>query len=104
MMSTFTEPYEYFQFRDWCCVLTLISSHVSLTAILISRFLMDLQEANNATTHQHSHISSIGSLNFNRFIGSLGSSLPAPALGEASCQVLDDEPEDRVDSVSDEVA
>ena len=50
---------------------------------------MDLQEANNAMMHQHSHTSSIGSLNFNRFIGSLGSSLPAP--GEPSSQVPDDE-------------
>ncbi len=54
----------------------------SITAILVSRFLMDLQEANNATTHQHSHISSMSSLNFGRVIGSLGSSLPAP--GEIS--------------------
>ena len=51
---------------------------------------MDLQEANNATMHQHSQVSSIESLNFNRFIGSIGSSLPAP--GETSSQVPDDEP------------
>ena len=39
--------------------------------------------------HQHSQVSSIGSLNFNRFIGSLGSSLHAP--GEPSSQVPDNE-------------
>ncbi|KAI0774576.1 hypothetical protein C8Q74DRAFT_1218311 [Fomes fomentarius] len=39
-------------------------------------------EANNAATHQHSQVSSMSSLNFNRVIGSLGSSLPAP--GEIS--------------------
>ncbi|KAI0774510.1 hypothetical protein C8Q74DRAFT_840811 [Fomes fomentarius] len=53
-----------------------------LTAILVSRFLMDLQEASNAATHQHSHISSMSTLHFSRVIGSLGSSLPAP--GETS--------------------
>ncbi|KAI0758231.1 hypothetical protein C8Q74DRAFT_1210254, partial [Fomes fomentarius] len=53
-----------------------------LTAILMSRFFIDLQEAHNAATHQHSHMSSMSSLNFNRVIGSLGSSLPAP--GETS--------------------
>ncbi len=57
-------------------------SSASLTAILVSRFLMDLQEASNATTHQHSQVSSMSSLNFNRVIGSLGSSLLAP--GETS--------------------
>ncbi|KAI0758211.1 hypothetical protein C8Q74DRAFT_1441781 [Fomes fomentarius] len=41
-------------------------------------FLMDLQEAHDAATHQHSHISSMSSLHFNDVIGSLGSSLPAP--------------------------
>ncbi|KAI0774496.1 hypothetical protein C8Q74DRAFT_1270480 [Fomes fomentarius] len=45
-----------------------------LTAILISRFLMDLQEVKNTATYQHSQVSSMSS----RVIGSLGSSLPAP--------------------------
>ncbi|KAI0722609.1 hypothetical protein C8Q76DRAFT_782827 [Earliella scabrosa] len=48
-----------------------------LTAILVSRFLIDLQEANNAMLDQGS-LASMGSLAFNRFVGSLGSSLPAP--------------------------
>ncbi|KAI0722669.1 hypothetical protein C8Q76DRAFT_719703 [Earliella scabrosa] len=52
-----------------------------LTAILISRFLMNLQEANNTMMHQEC-FSSVGTLNFNRFIGSIASSLPAP--GDAS--------------------
>ena len=42
---------------------------------------MDLQEANNSMVHADS-LSSVRSLDFNRFIGSLGSSLPAP--GQAS--------------------
>ncbi len=62
-------------------VLITVSS-ASLTTILVSRFLMDLQEANSAMTHQHSQISSMSSLNFGRVIGSLGSLLPAP--GEIS--------------------
>ena len=59
-----------------------------ITAILISRFLIDLQEANNSKYHQHSlssiQLGQIGSLSFNRFVGSLGSSLAAP--GEASSE------------------
>ncbi|KAI0722633.1 hypothetical protein C8Q76DRAFT_719563 [Earliella scabrosa] len=55
---------------------TLLSE--PLTAILVSRFLLDLQKANNAMAHQES-LASISSLNFHsRFIGSLGSSLPVP--------------------------
>ena len=38
---------------------------------------MDLQEANNGTRHNES-LSEVASLNFDRFIGSLGSFLPAP--------------------------
>ncbi len=34
---------------------------------------MDLQEASNAATHQHSHVSSMSSLDFGGIIGSLGS-------------------------------
>ncbi|KAI0774565.1 hypothetical protein C8Q74DRAFT_845384 [Fomes fomentarius] len=49
----------------------------AFTAILISRFLMDLQAASDAAMHQHSGVSSLSSLNFNRVIGALGSSLPA---------------------------
>ena len=48
-----------------------------ITAILISRFLIDLQEANIGAAQQQS-LASVGSLNFNRVIGSLASSLPAP--------------------------
>ena len=52
--------------------------NIRLTAILVSRFLLDLQKANNAMAHQES-LASISSLNFHsRFIGSLGSSLPVP--------------------------
>ncbi|KAI0807997.1 hypothetical protein C8Q74DRAFT_1230487 [Fomes fomentarius] len=57
------------------------------TAILISRFLMDLQEANKVAIDQHSQVSSFESLKFNRIIGSLGSSLPTP--GENSCASSD---------------
>lgn len=52
------------------------------TAILISRFLMDLQDVNYNTMHQQS-LSSFGSPHLNSFIGALGSSLPAPGLPEA---------------------
>ncbi len=65
-------------------------SSTSLTAILVSRFLMDLQEASNAASHQHSQVSSMSSLDLSRIIGSLGSSLPAPGetcqLGESGLQ------------------
>ena len=59
----------------------MMSCSHRLTAILISRFLMNLQEANNTMMHQEC-FSSVGTLNFNRFIGSIASSLPAP--GDAS--------------------
>lgn len=54
---------------------------VSITSVLISRFLIDLQEANNSAMHQ-SALSTMRSLNFDRVIGALASSLPAP--GETS--------------------
>ncbi|KAI0758207.1 hypothetical protein C8Q74DRAFT_306848 [Fomes fomentarius] len=52
-----------------------------ITSILISRFLIDLQDANESMMHQHSRISSVGSIQFGRMIGALGSTMPAP--GEA---------------------
>ncbi len=59
-----------------------------MTAILISRFLIDLQEANNGKHHQHSlssvQLGQIATLDFNRVVGSLCSSLAAP--GEASTE------------------
>ncbi|KAI0722674.1 hypothetical protein C8Q76DRAFT_793688 [Earliella scabrosa] len=55
----------------------LLSSPIS--AILITRFMMDLQEVNNNMAHQNS-LASMGSLRFERFIGSLGTTLPAPDL------------------------
>ncbi|KAI0758144.1 hypothetical protein C8Q74DRAFT_1221844 [Fomes fomentarius] len=54
--------------------------------IFVESFLIDLQEANNSMTHQHSQPSSVSSLNFDRVFGALASSLPAP--GE-SVEVLD---------------
>ena len=44
---------------------------------MISHFLVDLQEASIRMNHQHS-LGSMTSLNFERFAGSLGASLPAP--------------------------
>ncbi|KAM5534811.1 hypothetical protein V8D89_011527 [Ganoderma adspersum] len=59
-----------------------------ITAILISRFLIDLQEANNGKHHQHSlssvQLGQIATLDFNRVVGSLCSSLAAP--GEAGLE------------------
>ncbi|TBU33043.1 hypothetical protein BD311DRAFT_653099 [Dichomitus squalens] len=56
-----------------------------ITAILISRFLMDLQDASNGKGHQHSlssvQLGQIGTLDFNGIIGSLGSTLAAPGEG-----------------------
>ena len=66
--------------------------------MLISRFLIDLQDANKEMTHGRSELSSLGTLQF-RVIGALGSSLPAP--GEASqvdiphSSVVEDNDEDR---------
>ncbi|KAI0722602.1 hypothetical protein C8Q76DRAFT_691336 [Earliella scabrosa] len=62
----------------------------SLTAILMSRFLIDLQEANNAILHQGS-ITSMGTSAFNRFIGSLGTPLPAPNFASESASVYEHE-------------
>ena len=62
----------------------------SLTAILVSRFLIDLQEANNAMLHQGS-ITSMGTSTFNRFIGSLGTPLPAPNFASGSASVYEHE-------------
>ncbi len=63
----------------------------STTSVLISRFLVDLQQANQNMMHQHSQVSSISSLNCDRIIGSLGASLLA--LGEVS-QIDDLNPTD----------
>ena len=71
-----------------------------ITAILISRFLIDLQEANNAKHRQHTlssvQFGHIGSLDFNGFVGSLSSSIAAP--GEAS---VEHHPQHHLDSNSD---
>ena len=48
-----------------------------MTAILVSRFLMDLQQANNNMAQQGS-LSALGSLNLSNLIGSIAASLPAP--------------------------
>ena len=48
-----------------------------MTAILVSRFLMDLQQANNSMAQQGS-LSALGSLNLSNLIGSIAASLPAP--------------------------
>ncbi|KAH9943180.1 uncharacterized protein BXZ73DRAFT_97233 [Epithele typhae] len=47
-----------------------------ITAILISRFLIDLQEASIYSQSQHS-LASVGTLDFNRVVGSVTASLPA---------------------------
>ncbi|RPD53903.1 hypothetical protein L227DRAFT_567621 [Lentinus tigrinus ALCF2SS1-6] len=52
-----------------------------VTAILVSRFLIDLQKCSRDTT-QGSTVTTAGTLNFNRVLGSIASSLPAP--GESS--------------------
>ena len=57
-----------------------------LTAVLVSRFLIDLQEANKAKTGGQTSLSHMDSLNLTRAsegIGSLGSYIPAP--WEAHC-------------------
>lgn len=60
-----------------------------ITAILISRFLIDLQEANNGKHHQHSlssvQLGQIATLDFNRVVGSLSSSLAAPGETTLKC-------------------
>ncbi|KAI0722514.1 hypothetical protein C8Q76DRAFT_793560 [Earliella scabrosa] len=48
-----------------------------MTAILVSRFLMDLQQANNSMAQQGS-LSALRSLNLSNLIGSIAASLPAP--------------------------
>ncbi|KAI0707182.1 hypothetical protein C8Q76DRAFT_860360 [Earliella scabrosa] len=52
-----------------------------MNAILISRFLLNLQEANNAFYH-HSSSSTIDNIRFNRVLGSLGSSLQPTTIGD----------------------
>ena len=57
-----------------------------VTAVLVSHFLIDLQEANKASTGGQTSFSQMDSLNFARpseGIGSLGSYIPAP--WEAHC-------------------
>ena len=53
-----------------------------VTAVLVSHFLIDLQEANKASTGGQTSLSQMDSLNFARRagegIGSLGSYIPAP--------------------------
>ncbi|RPD66873.1 hypothetical protein L227DRAFT_7211 [Lentinus tigrinus ALCF2SS1-6] len=49
-----------------------------VTAILISRFLIDLQEANIQSMHQDS-LASVGTLNFDRVVGSASFCLSVPA-------------------------
>ena len=76
----------------------------SLTAILVSRFLIDLQEANNALMHQGS-LASMDSLAFNRFVGSLGAPLPAPlAFEPPSVSENDEQPEERREGEAQAVA
>ncbi|KAI0794749.1 hypothetical protein C8Q74DRAFT_1436582 [Fomes fomentarius] len=54
-----------------------------LTSILVSRFLLDLQEAHQHSQHQHG-LSSMSSIQgMDRVIGSLGSNLDAPGEGES---------------------
>ncbi|KAI0722681.1 hypothetical protein C8Q76DRAFT_719744 [Earliella scabrosa] len=52
-----------------------------LTAVLVSRFLIELQEANESMKHQES-LASLRSLNLNGFVGSVGSSMPASSRTE----------------------
>ena len=54
---------------------------LSVTAILVSRFLIDLQQCSTDVT-QDTTVLTAGTLNFNRVLGSIASSLPAP--GEPS--------------------
>ncbi|TFK85390.1 hypothetical protein K466DRAFT_494817 [Polyporus arcularius HHB13444] len=55
--------------------------YCSATAILVSRFLIDLQRCSTDRTYG-STATTVGTLNFDRVLGSISSSLPAP--GEAS--------------------
>ena len=65
----------------------------SITAILVSRFLMDLQEANNAACQSHSQPSAISNLCFNRVIGSIGSTLGEPVeIANAPAEQVEDTP------------
>ena len=64
----------------------------------MSRFLIDLQEANNTTLHQES-LASLPSLNFDRFVGSLGCPLPAPDQPEFECAAAQDHESDRAEVV-----
>ena len=58
---------------------------------MISRFLIDLQEANIRMNYQHS-LGSMTSLNFERFAGSVGASLPAPFSVSKTIGEDNDEP------------
>ena len=66
----------------------------SIASILISRFLIDLQTANGAGTQPQQALSSepFSALEFNRVIGSIGSSLPAPSI--FATRAVDAEPPD----------
>ncbi|KAI0794740.1 hypothetical protein C8Q74DRAFT_592441 [Fomes fomentarius] len=70
-----------------------------LTSILVSRFLMNLQETDIHTQHRHG-ISSMSSIHMSRVIGSIGVELNAPG------PVEDIQSEDRVqtDSVGESVS
>ncbi|TBU44641.1 hypothetical protein BD309DRAFT_892117 [Dichomitus squalens] len=62
-----------------------------LTAILVSHFLMDLQEASTDATQGTSFDDSDGTINFNRVVGSMASSLPAPGEEAIMTQERDSE-------------
>ena len=72
-----------------------------MTAIMISHFLIDLQEANMRMNHQHS-LGSMTSVNFERFAGSLVASLPAPFTTEEEGEENDQvQPEQSTNSAAD---
>ncbi|KAI0707183.1 hypothetical protein C8Q76DRAFT_860361 [Earliella scabrosa] len=48
-----------------------------ITAVLISRFILDLQEANNGSSRHGESASAVTTVMFERVVGSLASSLPA---------------------------
>ena len=57
-----------------------------MTALLVSHFLIDLQEANRASTGHQTSLSGVDSLDFTRNsgLGSLGLSIPAPWEGHVN--------------------